>query len=85
MISWIDKENFVNHKIELYDRRGNQVKLLEILELKNVQGRLTPMVTKMSTLSAGTSTTIFVDTIRYDERMSESIFTTAYLETGRAQ
>ena len=37
MIQWIDKENFVSHKVELYDRRGTQVKLLEILELREVE------------------------------------------------
>ena len=85
MVLWIDKENYVNHKVELYDRRGNQVKLLEILELKDVQGRLTPMVTKMSTLAAGTSTTINSEIVRYDDNIPESVFTAAYLETGRAR
>jgi hypothetical protein len=64
MISYIDKANFVNYKIELFDKRGNQVKALEILDLKDVQGRLTAMVTKMSTLAEGTSTTINVDIIK---------------------
>jgi outer membrane lipoprotein-sorting protein len=83
MIHYIDKANFVNYKIELYDRRGNQVKLLEILNLKDVQGRLTAMETKMTTLAAGTSTTINVDIIKYDENIPEGVFTTAFLETGR--
>jgi hypothetical protein len=83
MIHYIDKANFVNYKIELYDRRGNQVKLLEILDLKDVQGQLTPMSTKMTTLAAGTSTTINVDIIKYEENIPEGVFTTAFLETGR--
>jgi hypothetical protein len=73
----------VNYKVELYDRRGNQVKLLEILDLKDVQGRLTAMTTKMTTLAEGTSTTIKVDIIKYDENIPEGVFTTAFLETGR--
>ena len=85
MVLWIDKDNFVNHKIELFDRRGNQTKVLEILELRDVQGRLTPMVTRMTSLGAGTSTTIHADRVRYDDRIPEAVFTTAYLETGRAQ
>jgi outer membrane lipoprotein-sorting protein len=83
MIQWIDKTSFVIHKIELYDRRGTQVKLLEILELREVQGRLTAMVTRMSTLAAGTSTSINVEEIRYDAPIPEGVFTTGYLETGR--
>jgi outer membrane lipoprotein-sorting protein len=85
MIQYIDKSNFVTYKIELYDKKGTQVKLLEILELKDVQGRLTPMVTKMTTLAAGTSTAINVDIIKYDDNIPEQVFTTSYLETGRAR
>jgi hypothetical protein len=83
MIQWIDKENAVNHKIELYDRRGTHVKTMEILELKDVQGRLSPMVTKMSSLTEGTSTTVTVDRLEYDSPIPESVFTPRYLETGR--
>jgi outer membrane lipoprotein-sorting protein len=83
MIQYIDKANFVNHKIELYDKRGNQIKLLEIQDLKDVQGRLTAMATKMTTLAVGTSTSLLVDIIKYDGNIPEGVFTTAYLETGR--
>ena len=83
MIQWIDKNNFVTAKIELYDKRGNQVKLLEILELKEVQGRLAPMVTRMTTLAAGTSTSLNVSILKYDDPIPEGVFTVNYLETGR--
>jgi len=85
MIQWIDKSNFIIYKIELYDRRGNPVKLLEVLELKEVQGRLAPHVTKMSTISAGTSTSLNVMNLVYDDPIPEGIFTTSFLETGRAR
>jgi outer membrane lipoprotein-sorting protein len=83
MVSYIDKASFVNYKIELYDKRGALAKVLEILELKDVQGRLTAMVTRMTTLAAATSTTIHVDNIKYDENIPEGVFTTTFLETGR--
>ena len=83
MIQWIDKDNFVTHKVELYDKKGNQVKLLEILELREVQGRLAIMVTKMTTLAAGTSTSLNVAALKYDDPIPEGVFTTNYLETGR--
>ena len=83
MIQWIDKENFVIHKVELYDRRGTQVKLLEILELQEVQGRLSPFVTKMSTLAAGTSTSLNVERLAYDAAIPDTVFTPRFLETGR--
>ncbi|MDR2534916.1 MAG: outer membrane lipoprotein-sorting protein [Treponema sp.] len=83
MIQWIDKSSFVNHKVELFDKRGAMVKMLETLELKEVQGRLTPTITKMTTLNTGTFTTIYVDIIKYDDPIPEGVFTTAFLETGR--
>ena len=83
MIQWIDKENFVIHKIELYDRRGTMVKLLEIPEYREVQGRLAPMVTRITTITAGTSTSLNVMNLRYDAQIPENVFTTTFLETGR--
>jgi hypothetical protein len=43
------------------------------------------MINKMTTMAAGTSTSIMVDIIKYDDPMPEGVFTTAYLETGRAR
>lgn len=83
MIQWIDKGNSVARRIELYDKRGTMVKTLEVLELKDVQNRLTPTATRMTTINAGTSTTIYVDIIKYDDPIPEGVFTTGFLETGR--
>ncbi|MDR0496399.1 MAG: outer membrane lipoprotein-sorting protein [Treponema sp.] len=83
MIQWIDKNNLVPHKVELYDRRGTQVKLLEVLELREVQGRQAIMVTKMTTIAAGTSTSLNVAELKYDDPIPEGVFTTRFLETGR--
>jgi outer membrane lipoprotein-sorting protein len=83
MIQWIDVGSFVIYKIELYDRRGNQVKLLEILEMREVQGRLTPYQTKMTSIAEGTSTSLNVVNLKYDDAIPEGVFTTRFLETGR--
>jgi hypothetical protein len=83
MVSWIDKETHVSMKIELYDRKGELVKILEILKVEDKQGRLTSTVTKMTTVKAKTSTTINVDIIKYDDPIPASVFTTNFLETGR--
>jgi outer membrane lipoprotein-sorting protein len=84
-IQWIDKQTKVPWKAELYDRRGNLIKLMEVLEIKEVQGQLTPAVTKMTTLAEGTSTTIYMDIIKYNDPIPEGVFTTSYLETGRVR
>jgi len=84
-ISWIDKANFLIYKSEMYNRRDELVKVVEMSDFKDVQGRITPMQTKMSTVTAGSSTTIYMEIIKYDEQIPEGVFTTAYLETGRVR
>jgi hypothetical protein len=84
-ISWIGKQNSLIYKSEMYDRRGTLVKVMEMSQYQEVQGRLTPMQTKISTVAAGTSTTIYMDIIKYDDPIPESVFTTQFLETGRYQ
>ena len=85
MIQWITKDNFITVRIELYDRRDALVKTAEMSGIREVQGRFPTTVMTMTTHAAGTSTTITNEIIRYDEPIPESVFTTAYLETGRAR
>jgi outer membrane lipoprotein-sorting protein len=84
-ITWIDKANYLIYKSEMYNRRGDLAKVMEMTNFNNIQGRLTPMQTKISTVAAGTATTIYMEIIKYDDPIPESVFTTAYLETGRAR
>ncbi|MDR3335723.1 MAG: outer membrane lipoprotein-sorting protein [Treponema sp.] len=84
-ISWVDMANSRIYKAELYDKKGALVKLLEMSDYRDVQGRDTPKSTRISTVAAGTSTTIYMDRIEYDMNIPESVFTTSYLETGRAR
>jgi outer membrane lipoprotein-sorting protein len=87
MVQWIDKDSKIGYKIELYDRKNTNspVKVVEMKEVKEIQGRLTPTVTTMTTTNAGTSTTIYMDILKYDDPIPEGVFTTAYLETGRTR
>jgi outer membrane lipoprotein-sorting protein len=83
MISWIAKDSKMTLKIELYDKRGALVKTVEMSGIKEIQGRTTATITKITTHAAGTSTTINMDIIKYDAPIPEGVFTTQYLETGR--
>jgi len=84
-ISWIEKSGNMVYKREMYDRKGNLVKVMEMSDFQNKQGRLPPLQIKMATVGAGTFTTIFVDIIKYDDPIPEGVFTTAYIETGRVR
>jgi len=83
MISWVDSSNDCIYKIELYDKQGNLYKVLEMSDYQDKQGRLTPMQTKMSTVTKGTNTVINTQIVRYDDPIPESVFSTRYLETGK--
>jgi hypothetical protein len=85
MVQWIGRETKINYKLELYNKRDALVKTVEMSDVKDVQGRLTVHATKMITLNEGTSTTLFVDIIKYDDPIPESVFTTNYLETGKTR
>ena len=82
-ISWVDKDNYMIYKTEMHNRRGELAKVMEMSDYRETQGRLTPMQTKIITASTGTSTTIFLERLEYDNPIPEGVFTTAFLETGR--
>jgi outer membrane lipoprotein-sorting protein len=83
MIQYIEKDSKVNYKMELYDKKNTLIKIVEMGGVKDVQGRPTIHNTKMTSLTAGTSTTLYVDIIKYDDPIPESVFTPTFLETGR--
>jgi hypothetical protein len=83
MIQWIGKTDKITYKIELYNKRGVLYKTLEVLTVKTIQDYETPVVTRMTTVTAGTSTTINVDSLKYDSPIPDGVFTQSYLETGK--
>ncbi|MDR3301609.1 MAG: outer membrane lipoprotein-sorting protein [Spirochaetaceae bacterium] len=85
IITWVDKSNYRVYKRELFNKRGAVEKTIEMSGYKDVQGHDAATQTKISTLSAGTSTTIYMDIIKYDEPIPEGVFTTVYIETGRVR
>jgi len=85
MIQWVIKDSKIITKIELYDKKNALVKTVEMSGIKEIQGRATVTITKITTHAAGTSTTINMDIVKYDDNIPEKVFTTEYLETGRAR
>jgi len=83
MVQWIQKDSLITAKIELYDKRNTLVKTAEMSGIKDIQGRLTATVTKMTTHAAGTYTIITNEITKYNDPIPESVFTVEYLETGR--
>jgi outer membrane lipoprotein-sorting protein len=82
-IQWVDKSSNIIWKMEMYDKKGSLLKRFEVKKVEDKQGRLTPMESIMTTIPDNTSTTIYVDKIKYDDPVPEGAFTPKYLETGK--
>ena len=85
MVQWIAKDTLIVMKIELFDKRNTHVKTVEMSGIKDIQGRQTVTVTKMTTHAAGTFTTITSEITKYDVPIPEQVFTVEFLETGRSR
>jgi hypothetical protein len=85
IVTWIDKANYRVYRRELYNMHGNVEKVVEISGYRDIQGRDTSTLTKISTVAAGTSTAVYTDIIKYDDPIPEGVFSTMYLETGRVR
>jgi hypothetical protein len=83
MVSWIAKATRLSLRIELFDKRGELAKVMEVLATEEAQGRLTATATKMSTVKAMTSTTVYADIVKYDDPIPAGVFTTRFLERKR--
>jgi len=83
MVQWITKDTSIIMKLELYDKKNTLVKTVEMSGVKDIQGHLTVTVTKMTTHSAGTSTTLTNEIVKYNDPIPERVFTTAFLDTGK--
>jgi outer membrane lipoprotein-sorting protein len=83
IVAWVEKATHIALKMELYDRKGTLVKLMEMGGVKEIQGRLTPTVTKMTSVQAKTSTTITMDILKYDDPIPAGVFTERFLLTGK--
>lgn len=83
MVSWITKDTLVSLKIDIFDKKGILIKKVESGDTQDVQGRLTPFSTKMTTVSSGTSTEIKIEILKYDDPIPDAVFTTDFVLTGR--
>ena len=75
----INKKNFMPQKAEYYDRQNKLYRVIEALEVKDVQGHTTVVKSKATDILNGSYTIIeFVD-VAYDIGLEEEIFSERYL------
>jgi outer membrane lipoprotein-sorting protein len=83
MLQWIDKADSVLYKIEMYDNKNVQVKLYEVLEFRDQDGRYSPWKVKLSDLKTGSNTTMEVQELVYDKMIPDNLFSDRWLETAK--
>jgi outer membrane lipoprotein-sorting protein len=78
-VSWIDEENFVLRKMDLYDREGKLIKKLVSKKADLVSGVWTQLSLEMENLSKNRKTVYDVKEIAYDVKFDPNLFTTSAL------
>jgi outer membrane lipoprotein-sorting protein len=71
---WIDKATFMPMRAEYYDRGGKKYRVVEALEVKEIQGHPTATRSKASNLESGGHTVSEFSGIRYDIGVPDEIF-----------
>lgn len=76
---WIDKKTFLPMKALYLDKAGKEYRLIEVLEVKNIQGHPTVTHSRVKNLQTGSRTDLYFSKIKYDIGLKESLFSERYL------
>lgn len=76
---WIDKNNFMPLKAEYFDKNGQKYRLVEALEVQNIDGFPTVTKSKVRDLVSGGETISEFADIQYNIGLKEDIFSERYL------
>jgi hypothetical protein len=75
----VDKKNFMPLKAEYYDKQGQIYRVIEALQVKDIEGHPTVTKSKATDLINGSHTIIEFSDVSYDIGLDEDIFTERYL------
>ncbi|HKK48718.1 MAG TPA: outer membrane lipoprotein-sorting protein [Alkalispirochaeta sp.] len=85
LVQWVDRERWLPLKIEFYDKDGELLKVNSVSRVERVQGYWTVINNTMENVQTGHRTELAIQRFQYDENLPNSLFTTNFLETGRAR
>jgi hypothetical protein len=83
-ISYVSKTDFMPRQIDFFDKRGNQIKRMQLMDIKAEGDSLIPMKTTMENLKYSTRTEILVEEYRVNvpaEELPDSMFTSDFLQS----
>jgi len=82
-VKWVIKDIWIPLRIELYDKKGNLLKIAKAERIEKVQGYWTNIVNEMKNVQTNHTTRIELKKIAYDKKLPHGLFTTQFLKTGR--
>ena len=82
---WIDKKTFLHRRAEYLDKGNRKYRVVEALEVENIQGLPTVTRTRVQDVNSGGHTVCEFSGVRYNIGLPESIFTERYLRRAPAR
>ena len=76
---WLDRETYIPVKAEYYDKEGQKYRLVEALEVQEIQGYPTVIKSRVKDLVGGGETVSEFTKTKYDIGLDDKIFTERYL------
>lgn len=81
IVAWLDRETGAPLRQDFYDEEGERIRTMRFSDFREIGARTVPHTWSMKPLDKpGHSTTIRVETIRYDPEFDSGIFTTRNLK-----
>lgn len=85
LVQWVDRERWLPLKIEFFDNDGELLKVNTVSRVERVQGYWTIINNTMENVQTDHRTELAIQRFQYNENLPDSLFTTNFLETGRAR
>lgn len=83
ILGWLAVDTGAPLRQEFYDEQGEKIRVIEFSEIREQAGRHFPHRWELTPLEKpGHSTTIEIETIRFDAKFDDGIYTTRNLERG---
>ena len=86
IVIWLAPSDSMLRKIELYDAKsGALVKTLSLKDIKTIDGVPTPHRLEMANVKKGSKTVMEMSDVKYNQGLSDDVFTERMLERGKAE
>ncbi len=76
---WIDKKTYLPMKAEYLNKEGKKYRIVEVLEVKDIQGLPTVVKSRVDDLDSGGNTVTEFKEVKYNIGLEDKIFTERYL------